>query len=163
MVFTPLNSTEVLPGKPTKSELFTKTKDNFNDHESRIADTEAATVNTVPFEMGIAGQPQVGDGMDYFRVPFPITVTGVKLVVWEAGTASTLSVDVQRKSGVGAFATILTGNVTAAFSAGDLSVSSAPGLSITSLAAGDFLRIDVDSVQHLMRGFTILVEYTVSA
>jgi len=44
MSFTTITSTEVEAGKPVKESLFTKVKDNFDDHESRI------TANAVSLE-----------------------------------------------------------------------------------------------------------------
>jgi len=44
MSFTAITSTEIEAGKPVKESLFTKVKDNFDDHESRI------TANAVSLE-----------------------------------------------------------------------------------------------------------------
>lgn len=162
MAFTPLNSSEILAGEPTKQELFTTIKDDLDDHEARIADNEAFTTSTLPLVFEVQGQGEVIDGLAYIRVPFGISITGVKLFIFEAGSSGTLSVDVQRKTGAGSFASILAGNITAAYTSGDLFVVAASGVAISSIAAGSFLRLDIDALQLGVSGFQVLVEYTVN-
>ena len=45
MSFTTITSTEVEAGKPVKESLFTKVKDNFDDHESRITSNAVSLEN----------------------------------------------------------------------------------------------------------------------
>lgn len=162
MAFTVINSSEIAAGEPTKQELFGKIKDNFDDHESRIGDTEAFTTATVPFIFEVVGQGRVVNGTTYIRVPFSITLTGIKLFVFKAGTSGTLTVDVQRKVGVGAFATVLSSAVSSAYTDGDLFVQADSGLAITSIPAGAFLRLDISSIQIGAEGFQVIVEYEVN-
>jgi len=162
MAFTALNSSEVASGEATRTELFTKIKDNFDDHESRLSDVEAFTASAQPFTFMIDGQGVVGDGKDYIRIPFGITVSGVKLFVKEAGLSGTVTVDVQRKVGAGAFASILSSTISSVYTDGDLFVVSASGIAISVIPAGSFLRLDIDAVQLGASGYDVIIEYTVT-
>lgn len=162
MAFIALSTAEIQSGKATKQELFQKTKDNFDDHESRISDLEASATSTDPFVFTVQGMAPIQDELSIIRVPFGITVTGVKLFVWQAGNAGTVTVDVERKVGAGAWATILTSTIASAYTAGDYDLVNAAGISIPSIAAGSFLRLNIDSMQSGLSGFQVIIEYTVS-
>lgn len=163
MAFVPLTSAQIVAGEATKQELFDLIKENFDDHESRIADVEAFTTSTIPFEFDVQGAPFPGDGQAFLRIPISITVTGVKVTSWIAGTAGTLTVDIERKVGAGAWATILNAPISTPYTDGDYNVESSSGIAIPSIAAGTFLRLNIDSMQDGMSGFTVQVEYTVNA
>jgi len=162
MVFDALTTNEIASGEPTKSEIFTKALGNFNDHESRISDLEAFAASAVPLVFNIVGQGVIGDGKDYIRVPYGITVSGVKLFIKKAGVSGTITVDVQRKVGAGAFSSILNSVVASPYTDGDLFVEPDSGIAIASIAAGAFLRIDIDSVQEGATGYDVIIEYEVT-
>lgn len=163
MSFLTIVSSWITSGKPTKQELFQRIKDDLDDHESRLSDVEAATVNTQPLKFLAQGQDVVGDRRDLIRVPYAMTVTGVRIVMHVPGISGTLSVDVQRQAvaDVGSFATILSANATLAFNGG--TVSSSPSIAIASIPAGALLRLDIDSVQLGGQDFDVEIEHTVGA
>jgi hypothetical protein len=159
MAFVVISNSQIAAGEPTAQDLFQAIKDDLDDHESRLSDVEAAATSTRPFIFEVVGPGTVGDGIAYLRVPYNMTVTGVKLSVPVGGTAGTISVDVQRYSG--GYASILTGNVTRAFNAGNPGTSSAPGVAISSIAAGTFLRLDQDAIQDGCQGYMVEIEHTI--
>lgn len=160
MAFTVITSAEIAAGEPTKQDLFQTIKEDLDDHETRITATESFTVNTVPFKFDVQGPGQVSDGVSYIRIPYNITVTGVKLFVWKAGTSGTLTVDVERKVGAGSWSSILTTPVSAVYTSGDVFVQADSGLAITSIVAGGFLRLNIDAIQSGAQGFSVIVEYS---
>lgn len=166
MAYSAFNSSEIAAGQPVKQELWQKVKDNFDDHETRISSLEAGTATTTaPLEFAVLGahylpgpaQTQVA----VMRIPFAITLTDVKLFVVDAGSSGTLQVDIQKKSGGGAFATIFSTKPSVAFGAGNLSTSTNAALSVTSVANGDFLRLDLTTVMTGCDEFYVYVYYTV--
>lgn len=160
MAFTALTTAQIQVAEPVTQNLFQKTKDNFDDHETRIGDLEAEASANIPLVFYVAGEGRVRDALSEMRIPFNITVTNVILRVWQAGSSGTLDIDVQADTGSG-FATILSSNITLAFGAGDRATASAAGLVTTDIDAGDDLRLDVDSKQTGASGFSVEIFYTV--
>jgi hypothetical protein len=159
MAFVPLTAAEVTSGEPVTTTTGDKIRTNFDDHETRISDTEASVVTTIPFAFHVVGDGRVRDSILKARVPFNITVTGVQVHVWEAGSAGSVEVDVNADTGSG-FSTILSSNVIVAFGAGDDAVVSAAGLVTTEIDAGDFFSLDIIARQTDMSGFSVLISYT---
>lgn len=162
MAFSAITAGQIASGQPTAQELFTKTKDNFDDHEARISDLEAFATTTNPLVFTVQGMAPIVDELSVMRVPYGILVTGVKLFVWQAGVSGTITVDVERKVGAGAWATILSSTIASAYTAGDYDLVNASGIAISNLTAGTFLRLNIDSMQVGTSGFQVIVEYTVN-
>jgi hypothetical protein len=159
MAFTAITPAEVTSGEPVTTTTGNLTRTNFDDHETRISDLEAGSASTVPFVFHVVGDGRIRDALSKLRVPFNITVTGVVLRVWDAGTAGTIEVDVQADLGSG-YGTILSSNVTLAFGAGDDAEASAAGLVTTDIDAGDTIRLDVKARQTDTSGYSVYVFYT---
>lgn len=171
MVFDPINSEEISAGEPTKQELFTKTKDNFDDHESRITTNEGA-VNAflpIPDGEGIDGRYGVFTSgitaFHYFRITFNLTITAARLLIITAGGSGSTEVDVlfDRGAGFGGNS-IFTTKPSVAFSDGDLAFSVNAVLDGTKklLEAGDLIRYDLTAVQGGTpnpNSFKIFLEY----
>lgn len=148
MAFTPLNSTEILPTKPVKTELWNTVKDNFDDHESRIISLQGSDT-TDPAQFVVRGDYYTYGakiGVAFIRAAYALTITDVKLFIVDAGASGTLQVDIQKKSGVGAFATIFSTKPSVLFSAGDYSTSTNAAVSVGTVLAGDILRLDISTV-----------------
>jgi len=160
MAFTPITSAQIEIGEATKKEIFSKTKDNFDDHETRIGSLESGATSTIPMAWVIKDSAVVYDDAAQLRVPFDITITSVVLEVVEAGSAGTLEVDVLSDQG-GSFTTVLSGgNLTRAFGDGSTPVTSS-GITGADVDAGKHLRLDIKAVQTGMRDAYVVVTYTV--
>ena len=95
-----------------------------------------------------------------FRVPFDVQWLGARVVLYEDGSTGTIDIDIESKSGVGAFTTILTGNITVASGGDDLTVTSGVILGSNNTAlAGDFVRFNVDNVIDDSGKWEILLEF----
>lgn len=163
MSYSAVTSAEVAAGEPTKQELFTKIKDNFSDHETRLTVVEAATAAFLPIEFNLTGRyadfGSTQTGVLYYRVPFNMTLTGARLLIWTAGSAGTTEMDVLYKRGVGAYTTIFTTKPSVAYGSGDNALSTNAVISVTSLLAADLLRLDISAVQTAGTGATLFLEY----
>lgn len=162
MAFTTIPNAQIAAGEPTKQELFQLVKDNFDNHETRIANTEAFTTATIPFFFQILNSSLVGDGLAHIRLPVSITVSGVKVTVPQPGTAGTLTIDIERKVGAGAWSSILSSTISVVYTAGIPTVTADAGIAIPTIAAGSFLRLNVDSSQAGLKEALIEIEYTVT-
>lgn len=162
MAFDAITAAEIAAGKPNTNPLWEKVRGNDDDFESRLADVETAVISQQPLQFDVLGQGQIGDGKLFIRVPFNITVTDVKLFIWEAGSVGTTTVDVELATvAAGAFNTILSAPISAAFGTGDQEVVSAASVVTTSIDAGTFLRLNIDSIQTGATGYSVLVEFNV--
>lgn len=151
MAYSTLNTTEIAAGQPTKQELFSKVKGNEDDHETRITALEAVAFGSLlPIHWEVTGDySEYGarTGLAHFRVSSNITLNGARLLVHTVGTSGTTEIDVMYKRGVSAFATIFSTKPSVVYTAGDYTASTNAVFSVTSLQAGDILRLDITGVQ----------------
>ncbi len=164
MSYTTITDAEIETGEPTAQSLFQKIKDDLDDHETRITANETGASTRPPFTLGVMGlivADFAEDGVDWLRVDQPVTLTGFRLLVHTAGASGTLTVDVEYKRGAGAWTSILSAPVDAAYTLGDY-VTVNGTLSVTSLLAADLLRLNVDGAQVGMRNFKVQLEHEVA-
>jgi hypothetical protein len=160
MAYSALTDAETNAGEPGTQSLFKKIKDDLIDHESRILTAEGANAQLFPIEFAVEGEindSAAVDGLLHYRVSAALTVLAIRALVITAGSSGTLSVDVEYKRGAGSWTSLLTGAITIAFGTGDLATA-AGTLSVTDLLAGDFLRLNVNSIQTGMQDFVVYVE-----
>lgn len=161
MAYTALTTQEVATGEPTKTELFTKVKSNFSDHEVRISDLEATLSGLDPIVFGLIGRYSdfgAQDNVLFYPVRFDMTLLAARLLILGAGVSGTTEIDVMFKRGAGSWTTIFTTRPSVAYSAGDLALSSNAVLGVTSLLAGDLLRVDIKAVQALAKDAIVYLE-----
>jgi hypothetical protein len=166
MAFEELDSATLTTGKPVKQELWTKVKNSLDDHEERISDLEAATASTEPLVFYVKGNyVSFGTytGAAHRRLSNNITITAVRILIIDGGTAGTTEIDLLYKRGVGAFTSIFTTKPSVAYTAGDYTLSSNAVILTTDLLASDILRLDITSSQTGNEEFHVYVDYTVSA
>lgn len=164
MAFITLTSADLVAGEPTKQEIFTRIKDNLDDLDSRLTVAESSTnlYRPIAFDViGLYGDNIVKDGLMFEIVRFDITVLNVLLFIHDAGSTGSTTIDVEYKRGVGAFTSILSSPLSVAAGSGDYAVGTGT-LSTTALLTGDILRLNVDAVQTLGLGFSVLIEFEVS-
>jgi len=164
VAFITLSAADLVAGEPTKQEIFTQIKDNEDNLDSRLTVVEGSTNLYRPIQfdvLGLYGDGIVQDGLMFDLVRFDITVTNVLLFIHDAGTAGSTTIDVEYKRGVGAFTSILSSPLSVAFGTGDYAIGTET-LSTTALLTGDILRLNVDAVQTLGQGFSVLIEFEVA-
>lgn len=162
MAYVALTTAQTQPGEATKTELFTKIKDNFDDHESRITVVENANVEQQPLVSDIRGQAIIGDGVDFFRVLNDIKINNGRIWLIDSGTSGTLTVDIEQSTNGGASWSSLFSTLPSAVTAdGDffLSTNQVFLASPTLVSAGDFLRVNLDSVITGSLHFQVHIEF----
>lgn len=154
MAFTSIPSALIQVGKAIRKSLFQYTKDNFDDHESRLA---AVEVNTSFVEMCdetiySATTAATLTGVFFYKAKQATRVTKVQVQIFEKGAISSgiLSIDAKKSTSLDpvGFASILTTQPTINF-ASDPDYYSEDGVIssvLNDMAVGDFLRIDVTSL-----------------
>jgi len=164
MAFSAITDAEIEVGEPTAKPLFEKIQGNLDDHETRIGAGETGLTSRPPIEFGVFGILQntfAKDGMLHYRVPVGLRLTAARLFIVNAGTSGSVEVDVEYKRGSGSWTSILNSTISSAFGDGDLHVETG-SLAVTDLEAGDFLRLNVDSVQVDMEDFVVYLENEVA-
>ncbi len=151
MSYDSIVSTVIEAGDPVTQELWAKVKANEDDHETRIVALEGGS-NVVypPFFWEVSGPyeeavPLVNTGI--IRLNFNITVLAGRLLIKTAGSSGTTEIDFQYKRGTDPFATIFSTKPSVAFGAGNNAISTNGVLSVTSLLAGDIIRMDITTTQ----------------
>lgn len=161
MAFTSFTAAQITIGEANKKELWDKTKDNFDDHESRLLAVEAGTSSPFPLQFLVLGGGVVVDEAAFFKLPFDITITSVELTVMKAGSSGSMEVDILTNQS-GSFATVFnTGNLTLSSGSGDLATASAPSFAVTDIDEDKFFRLDIKAVQTGARDYQITIGYTV--
>jgi len=149
MAFAAITSTEIQVGKPVTTNLFTKIKDNFDDHESRITATEAAVQVFRPITFDFLGQSLVGDNQAVERVNFNISLLSARIFLIDNGSSGTLTVDIEKSTNSGAsWASIFSTLPSITSASPDYSLSTNQVFSTipTTFNTGDLIRINLDSV-----------------
>lgn len=159
MAFTSITSGQIQTGKPVTNTVLTTIKDDLDDLNSRVTSVEGTVNAYAPVIFEIPGPGKIEDGAAYWRVPFNINIDGVRVAVIKAGASGTLTVDVEKKHGVGAFSSILSSTITAAYSSGDLYVASGT-LSVSTASAGDWIRVNLDTLQTGMGDVQVIFEFS---
>lgn len=167
MSFITLNPAQIAAAEPVTQDLFELIKDDLDDHESRILDVEAATISTFPIEFLVKGHYwKLGGGqlgVAFVRAEFNLTLTAARLFVVDDGSSGTLQIDVQKKRGAGAFATIFSTQPSVVQGGGDYQTSTNAAFSDTDIDAGDILRLDITTVMDDNEDFQVYLPYEVDA
>ncbi len=161
MSFITITLAQIAAGEPTAQELFTKTKDNFDDHESRLNVVESAINTFPPIRFGvtnyIANLPATQ--VDIERIPYAITVLSGRILVFDAGSSGTLSIDLEYKRNSDPWTTIFSTLPSVAYTAGDYAMSTDGVISVPSLLLGDLVRLNINSGQAGNKAFAVLLDY----
>lgn len=150
-------------GDPIIQELWDRVRLNFTDHESRLTALEggvAVTYMPVEFELNgayynFAPLNQIG----LSRILFDVDILSARLLIKTAGTSGTTEIDFKYKRGVGAWTSIFATKPSVPSSSGDYALSSNGVLSVTSLLAGDLIRMDLISAQPQAKGLVGIIEF----
>lgn len=152
MAFTTIPTSIIESGDPVVQELWdTYVKDNLDDHESRIVGLEGGS-NVVyqPHFWNVTGPyfvavPLVNCGM--IRLNFNLTVLAGRLLIKTAGSSGSTEIDILYKRGVSAFTSIFSTKPSVTSASGNYAISTNGVLTVTSLLAGDILRMDITTTQ----------------
>lgn len=163
MAFSAINSSNIEVGDPVTAELWGLVKSNFDDHETRINSVEGGASKIVIINDLVVGSGQLAgasgsvEGVAHIRVPVNGTLTTAVISTTAAGSSGTTEIDVLKASTIaGTYTTVFSTkpSVTSAASPGS---SSNAVFSTTAITAGEFLRVDLTSLQVGQEPFIITV------
>jgi hypothetical protein len=165
--FIPISAADVDVGRPTKKEIFERTRCNFDDHETRIANIESGIAKVVIFDDYVLNGVQYSsssfiEDVDMVISPVTFTLTTAVLTVLQSGTSGTFEIDILKgpDSDRANATTIFDTRPSVDFSAGDHSKSvnavfSSP--SGTDVTQNDHLFLDITSFQPGGKRFHVLL------
>lgn len=172
MAYNALTETEVTSGKPTSTTVFTKVKDNFDNHESRIQAVETGSSTVYPpIILRVNGDYTTYGGLtDILKTTlnFNLTLTGVRLIVENKGTASNTEIDLLYSRSGGSYTSVFNtkpkcnyqdGNDFTSATTGNGSQAGVLNPGEVNLQAGDILRLDLSSAQTGGRNFLVRIDY----
>ena len=139
-------------GDPVTKDDFDIIRDNFEDHEDRLVDVEQNIAKIQVFnELFLNAVALVNSSLEevsIFRAEADFTLVEAKVIVLEAGTSGTTQVDVLKSSTIGgSFASVFSTKPSVAQAAGSNVESTNAVFSTTSISAGDYLKLNIDSLQ----------------
>lgn len=99
MAFTSISSTLINVGKAVKREIFTLTKDNFDDHETRINNLEGgqSRINVFNSDVLIGSFAPTYTGVAYYKASSGFNLTSANIQIYEKNgvTSGTLEIDIK--------------------------------------------------------------------
>lgn len=165
MSYDPITEAEIEVGEPIKNSTLDKMRLDLDDHEDRLATVEASSVVFPPIIMRVSGgYGQLSPpclNLLKTTINFAINITGVRILIDEAGSAGSTEIDLKVSRSGGAFTTIFTSKPTIAYTAGSNALSSAGTQNGTDgeLASGDIIRLDLTAVQTDGVGFLVRIDW----
>jgi hypothetical protein len=162
-VFSSISSSLIVAGEPVKQELWTKTKDNFDDHESRISSLETTSLVFKPIDFYISGHYYIygtQSGVLFEKLTYDIEIQSTNLILLTTGSAGNLEVDLLFKRGANPFVSVYATKPILNNTASQFDINTGV-LSTTTLLAGDVLRLDITQAMTNNTGFMLQLEYGV--
>lgn len=169
MAYTTITENEIATGEPVSSITQSKIKENFDNLDSRVSTLEGGGQTVYPpmilrvnGSYGESGDLAIpATGILKTTMNFNLTVTGVRLIIDQAGTSGATEVDLEFKRGAGSWTSIFTTkpNVGYAFGNDALSTNAILDASKVNLQAGDLLRLNITSVQARAIGCMVRIDY----
>lgn len=162
MAFTPITATQIEVGKPVKKELWDATKDSFDNHESRIALTEAAIQKVIVINEMVINAAQYASSttleqVAIFRAAFTFDLLSAVLTNIEAGTSGTLEIDILTGPDLTSLTSVFSTKPSILFSAGNYAESTNAVFSSTTVNANDYVQLNITSLQSPQKRFHIFV------
>lgn len=151
MAYDAILDAEIAVGKPNKKELWTKTRGNFADHETRINAVEVGSGVINVFQEVFAGLNAINadagntDNVAAFRAATDMTITEARItLITTSSTGGTCTVDLQKGS-LGSTTTIFSAKPS--FTGLTVGTTATGTFSDNTLSSGDYLVVNFDSIQ----------------
>lgn len=152
MAFNTIDPTLIEVSKPTRKEIFQLTKDNFDDHESRIAAAEATGAKVEVLNCMVANLAQYANGNTLeqvfaWKAPANTNIITAEVTVIRAGLSGVMEFDVRKGAAIDTTVSMMSTLPSVDFSAGDNALSVNAVFADNSILEGQFLVIDVTQIQ----------------
>lgn len=154
MAFEVIGSSLIQVGKAITAGLWSKVKNSFDDHESRInnLETNATKVSVFDIDLSNASLFSTAEGLLYFEADTSFTITNAFIRIFEVGSlAGEVEIDVKRSTtdlDDASFTSIFTTRPLVDFDTAsdyDASTNQVFDNGQISISTGDFLRLDITS------------------
>ena len=138
-------------GDPVKKDDYDKLSGNSSDHEARILATEAGASAIELVDTDIknliqyANSSSTLEGLIHFQVKQNLTLNGAILTDLVGSTSGTIEFDVKKSSAVGGTYSTVFSTLPSVTGASPVESTNAV-FSTTSVATGDWIRVDITSV-----------------
>lgn len=169
MAFTPISENEIATGEPVSSSTATLVKENLDNLNSRVTTLEGGGSTVYPpIVLRVNGSyGESGDlaipatGLLKTTLNFNLTVTGVRLIVDQAGISGTTEIDLEYKRGAGSWTSVFSTKPSLSYTAGNDSTSTNAVLDAgeVNLLAGDLVRLSITSAQARSIGLMARIDY----
>lgn len=139
-------------GDAVKKDDYDKLKNNSIDHETRVAALETAAASIVLIDEDISNLGQYVnasstlEGLIRYQAKQNLTLTSAILTDTEGATSGTLEFNILKASSIGGTYTTVFSTRPSVSANGSAQESSNAVFSVTSVSAGDWLRLDITSV-----------------
>lgn len=163
MAFSAISGSQIVAGEPVKQELWTKTKNNFDDHESRISSLETTSLVFKPLEFFVKGHYWIygaQTGVLFERLNYDLTIQACRLILLDTGSSGNLEVDLLYKRGANPFVSVFSTKPILGFASSQFATNTG-SLSTSVLLSGDILRMDTTQVMTNNSEFLLQIEYGV--
>lgn len=168
-IYKAINEAEIQSGNPITNDLLTKVKDNFENVDERLTSLETGGGQVFPpmllsvkGDYGSEGTLTIpATNLVKSTINFNLIITGVFLIIDQAGSAGTTEIDLKYKRAAGSYTSIFTTKPSVIYSEGSDAISSNAVVSPTHgiLQAGDLLRLDITSAQKNASGLIVRIDY----
>lgn len=160
---------EIQTGEPVKSSTASKFKNNINLLQERITEAEEGGNTVYPpiilvvgGAYGEPGELQIpAIGAVKTTLNFNITVTGVRLIVDQAGESGTTEIDIKYKRGIAEYTSIFSTKPSLGFAEGNDATSTNALLNPAhvNLQAGDIIRVDITAAQKRAETLIVRIDF----
>lgn len=169
MTYVAITTQEIAVGESVSNSTLTKVKENFDNLDSRMTTLEGGGSTTYPpIILSVYGAyGEAGDltipvsGIIKTTINFPLTVTGVRILIDRAGTSGTTEIDLKFKRGIGSYTSLFSTKPSVGYVSGNdaLSTNAILDPDYVDLQTGDILRLDISSVQAGAITFLVRIDY----
>jgi hypothetical protein len=171
MSWNTINSSEYTSGEPVSVEIQGKVVENLESLNDRITSLEGQGTTVYPpliFQVkgsyGESGDLTVpATNVLKTTLNFNLTVTGVRLLIDQAGISGTTEVDLlYKRAASSTYYSIFTTKPSVGYASGNDSISSNAVLDATkvNLQAGDTLRLDITDAQKRANTLIVRIDYS---
>lgn len=168
MAFVAVSSGAIAVGEPVTNTTLDLIRTDLDDLDSRITTLAVGTVATTPIILSVNGvyTNYVANGILKDTINSNIRVTGVFLLIDNAGSAGSTTIDIKYSRAGSAYTSILSTLPSIPYTAGNDKISSTSGTAAVvnatyrDLDAGDLIRLDITAAQTGGRNFMVRIDFS---
>lgn len=155
MAFVAIDPTQIEVGKAVRKELWTKTKDNLDDLDTRLTAQESVGEKIVIINSDIVNLAQYANGstlnaLFVYEAPLDLNLITCELTVSTAGTSGAVEGDIRIGPNRTTLSSVFSTRPSVDFSAGDDATSNNQVFAVTEVDEGELIVFDILTIQQAM-------------